>query len=559
MTGSSESTGSSGSAGSSADPATPAGPDTPGTTPGPTTPGTTSGATTAPGPASPPSSPSPPGGSAATRLLDRVSDAMAKPFRRRTLTWRLVAVLVVLILLALTLSSVATGVLMRRYLIERTGQELRLAAQPLAYVSLGRLTSADTELPSTYAVVFYSPTTGQYTPQSPIDGRYRPEVPVITADDPRVVTGEPFRLPSKGSGPEWLAVAGGMSNGGSYVVATSLAGIDQTVSRMIVLSTFLGLFIAGACVLIGWLGFRRAFRPLRAIEDTAAAIAAGDLTRRVPPRAANDEVASLARSLNAMLAQVESSFALRAASEARMRQFVTDASHELRTPLATVRGYAELYRQGAAASPEATAGAMRRIEDEATRMSGLVEDLLTLARMDNRRPMELTSVDLTVVAGDAVQDARAREGDRTIRLVGLEESGLAPAVLRGDEARLRQVVTNLLANALTHTPPGTPVEVAVGGAGERVCLEVRDHGDGIPAQDAPRVFERFFRKDPARGRRAQGGHGLGLAIVAAIVKAHGGRVGVAPTPGGGATFLVDLPRSAPAAAAPSALTGGVEP
>ena len=211
-----------------------------------------------------------------------------------------------------------------------------------------------------------------------------------------------------------------------------------------------------------------------------------------------------------------------------------------------------------ATAPEATAGAMRRIEDEATRMSGLVEDLLTLARLDNRRPMQLASVDLTVLAGDAVQDARARQADRTIRLVGLDKTGLAPAVMRGDEARLRQVVTNLLANALTHTPSGSPVEVAVGSAGERVRIEVRDHGKGIPTQDAPRVFERFFRKDPARGRQQQGGHGLGLAIVAAIVEAHGGRVGVAPTPGGGATFVVDLPRSAPAAPAPSTPPAGIE-
>ncbi len=485
-----------------------------------------------------------------------LGDRIAAPLRRRTLTWRLVAVLVVLILAALTLSNVATGVLMRRYLVDRAGQDLRIAADPLAYAAVPAATpgreAASSDLPSNYAVFFYNPHTGEVISVYPSDARYRPEMPVITATDPRAISRKPFVVPSRGVGPDWLAIAGPMEGNGSYVVASSLAGIDQTVHRMLWISTFIGLIVTGACVLIGWLGFRRAFRPLRAIEDTAAAIAAGDLTRRIPPRQANDEVASLARSLNAMLAQIESSFEVRAASEARMRQFVTDASHELRTPLATVRGYAELYRQGAAAGPEATAGAMRRIEDEATRMAGLVEDLLTLARMDNRRPLELSSVDLTVLAGDAVQDARAREADRTIRLVGLEDSAIVPAVLRGDEARLRQVVTNLLANALTHTPPGTAVEVAVGPAAERVRLEVRDHGPGIAIADAPRVFERFFRKDPARGRRAQGGHGLGLAIVAAIVEAHAGRVGVASTPGGGATFVVDLPRSTPLDPLPSA-------
>lgn len=515
-------------------------------------------------------------------LRSRVENAIAAPLRRRSLTWRLVAVLLVLMITALTLSNVATSVLMRRYLTDRAVQELKVASAPVADRGL-QAASAGEALPSTYAIVFYFPTTGsQYSaPGTPADARFRPDVPIIGVTDPRAEDNEIFQLPSRGAGgPQWLAIAGTMrerSTGtqvGTYVVATSLAGIDQTVNRMRLLSTVIGLCVTGASVLIGWLGFRRAFRPLRAIEDTASAIAAGDLTRRVPQRAANDEVGSLARSLNAMLAQVETSFRVRAASEARMRQFVTDASHELRTPLATVRGYAELYRQGAVASPEATAGAMRRIEDEATRMAGLVEDLLTLARMDNRRPMELASVDLTVLAGDAVQDARARQTDRAIRLVGLDETGLAPAVMRGDEARLRQVVTNLLANALTHTPDGSPVEIAVGSAGERVRLEVRDHGAGIPAQDAPRVFERFFRKDPARGRQEQGGHGLGLAIVAAIVEAHGGRVGVAPTRGGGATFVVDLPRSAPtvpvvppvpsgpsgpAGPTPSAPPGGSEP
>ncbi|GAB95606.1 two-component system OmpR family sensor kinase [Kineosphaera limosa] len=500
----------------------------------------------------------------APKVRRRLGDRIATPLRKRTLTWRLVAVLLVLMITALTMSNLTTSALMRRYLMDRTAQELQVASGPVASRSLGSNSNSNTT-PSTYAIVFYDPTSGLQYSVGPSDGRFQPKVPVIALTDSRATDSEVFQLPSSQSGgPMWLAKAGVVTERntgmqvGTYVVATSLAGIDQTVSRMMLLSTVLGLCVTGASVLIGWLGFRRAFRPLRAIEDTASAIAAGDLTRRVPQRAANDEVASLARSLNAMLAQVESSFHMRAASEARMRQFVTDASHELRTPLATVRGYAELYRQGAAASPEATAGAMRRIEDEATRMSGLVEDLLTLARLDNRRPMQLASVDLTVLAGDAVQDARARQADRTIRLVGLDKTGLAPAVMRGDEARLRQVVTNLLANALTHTPSGSPVEVAVGSAGERVRIEVRDHGKGIPTQDAPRVFERFFRKDPARGRQQQGGHGLGLAIVAAIVEAHGGRVGVAPTPGGGATFVVDLPRSAPAAPAPSTPPAGIE-
>jgi len=225
----------------------------------------------------------------------------------------------------------------------------------------------------------------------------------------------------------------------------------------------------------------------------------------------------------------------------QQRQLVADASHELRTPLAAVRGYAELFRQGAVTQPEDVAGAMRRIEDESIRMGGLVEDLLLLTRLDSQRPLERGPVDLTVLAADAVQDARALDPTRHVRLLGLS-GDLAPTTIEGDEARLRQVVTNLVGNAVNHTPSGTDIEIAVGtGAAGRAKLEVRDHGGGVDPIRARRVFERFYRADPSRGRGNGGGNGLGLAIVAAIVNAHEGRVGVAPTPGGGATFVVDLP------------------
>ena len=298
---------------------------------------------------------------------------------------------------------------------------------------------------------------------------------------------------------------------------------------------------------LGWYAVRRAFGPLTRIEDTAAAIAAGDLSQRVPEPDTRDEVASLSRSLNAMLAQIEQSFAVREASEQRMRQFVADASHELRTPLATVRGYAELYRQGAVSRPEDVTGAFGRIESEASRMSGLVEDLLVLARLEGERPLVIDDVDLAVLGGDAVQDARVLQPDRRIRLVGLH-GPLGPVLASGDEQRLRQVVTNLLSNALHHTPAGSPVEIAVGRLPDgTAALEVRDHGEGIDPVKARRVFERFYREDPSRSRRGSGGTGgtgLGLAIVAAIVTAHQGKVGVAPTPGGGATFILQLPQRA---------------
>ena len=226
-----------------------------------------------------------------------------------------------------------------------------------------------------------------------------------------------------------------------------------------------------------------------------------------------------------------------------MRQFVADASHELRTPLATVRGYAELYRQGAVEDPEQVAQAMSRIEGEASRMSGLVDDLLLLARLDDQRPLELTDVDLVVLCAETVHDARARAPHRAIQICGLERE-LAPVRLRGDDSRLRQVVSNLLANALMHTTDDVPIEVCTGSVGDTAVLEVRDHGPGIDPEVAQRVFERFYRADKARSR-ARGGSGLGLAIVAAIVDQHGGSVAVRPTEGGGATFRVELPGQRP--------------
>ena len=241
-----------------------------------------------------------------------------------------------------------------------------------------------------------------------------------------------------------------------------------------------------------------------------------------------------------MLAQIEQSFAVREASEARMRQFVADASHELRTPLAAVRGYAELFRQGAVSGPEDVSATMRRIEDESIRMGGLVDDLLLLTRLDSSRPLRRGLVDLTVLAADAVADARALAPTRQVRLLALT-GDLEPTTIEGDEARLRQVVTNLVGNAVNHTPAGTSIEIAVGVGDGRARLEVRDHGGGVDPVKARRVFERFYRADPSRGRGNGGGNGLGLAIVAAIVGAHDGQVGVGATPGGGATFVVDLP------------------
>jgi two-component system OmpR family sensor kinase len=273
-----------------------------------------------------------------------------------------------------------------------------------------------------------------------------------------------------------------------------------------------------------------------------------------------------------MLARIERSFRAQQASEeqaraseTRMRRFVADASHELRTPLTSIRGFAELYRQGAAGSPEETARLMQRIESEGSRMGVLVEDLLQLARLDQQRPLTITPVDLAEVAGDAVHDARAVQPDRPINL-HLDESLSEVPVVLGDEARLRQVVGNLVTNALVHTPRTAPVTVRIsdepaagdasadGDDGGVVVLQVADQGPGMAPEDAARVFERFYRADPSRARTA-GGTGLGLAIVSALVAAHGGTVHLDTAPGRGAAFTVRLPRSGPGSTVPSVPDG----
>ena len=472
--------------------------------------------------------------SAVSRVAPRLT---ALPLRVR-----LIALLLLLLLVALTLTSIATSAMMRRQLMDSTDRDLQAAAGPTASQVLSQLFNRHEEgIPTNYAVRFMPTNGSRPFAVNPTGERLHPDIPTLALNDPRVVNGTLFTVGSTDGEMRWRVVPGALRDGSAtFAVAVPLRGVDTTVQRMLSFAILIGMAVIAACALLGWYGVRRAFRPLTQIEDTAAAIAAGDLTRRIPEPTTRDEVASLSRSLNAMLAQIEQSFAVREASEERMRQFVADASHELRTPLAAVRGYAELFRQGAVTEPEDVAGAMRRIEDEAIRMGGLVEDLLLLTRLDSQRPLQTGPVDLTVLAADAVQDARALDSTRQVRLLGLA-GDLKPTTIEGDEARLRQVVTNLVGNAVNHTPPGTDIEIAVGSGAGRAKLEVRDHGDGVDPVRARKVFERFYRADASRVRGNGGGNGLGLAIVAAIVNAHGGRVGVAATPGGGATFVVDLP------------------
>ncbi|MCW2613445.1 MAG: Sensor protein [Frankiales bacterium] len=350
----------------------------------------------------------------------------------------------------------------------------------------------------------------------------------------------------------WRVVAGpDRRTGGTVVVGATLSGVGETTSQLLVINAAVGLIALAGGGLLAWVAVRRSLRPLVAVEETAEAIAAGDLSVRVPDADPRTEVGSLAASFNAMVDRFESAFSAQQLSEAqaraseeRMRRFVGDASHELRTPLTSIRGFAELFRQGAASDPEQLARVMRRIEDEAARMGLLVEDLLLLARLDQARPLRQEPVDLLAVAADVVHDASALHADHhVVRLV--PPDGEHVPVVTGDDARLRQIVGNLVTNAVTHTPAGTVVEVALSATAEQVVLEVRDTGRGMEPDVAARVFERFYRADASRSRTAPqaSGSGLGLSIVAALVAAHGGTVEVASRVGEGTAFRVLLPAS----------------
>lgn len=322
---------------------------------------------------------------------------------------------------------------------------------------------------------------------------------------------------------------------GTIVVAMPLSDVDATLNRLLFIETAVGAAVLAAVIALALWLVRVGLRPLEQIGDTAGAIAAGDLSRRVEPADPSTEIGKLSLSLNAMLERIEAAFAERAASEDRLRRFIADASHELRTPLTSIRGYAELFRIGAEQRPEDLQKAMRRIEQESIRMGALVDELLLLARLDQGRPLERRPVDLATIAADAVADARTVEPDRDVTLA-------APPslIVNGDEMRLRQVAANLLANVREHTPAGTPATVHVVRDGTTAVLAVSDRGPGMSEIDAKRAFDRFFRADPARARET-GGAGLGLSIVQAVAAAHGGTVECFTAVGEGTTFVVRLP------------------
>ncbi|GAA0356177.1 HAMP domain-containing histidine kinase [Actinoallomurus spadix] len=473
--------------------------------------------------------------------------AWARRLSARTpLRIKLIAAVVTLVLLALVVTGVASVSVMRDYLLDRTDLQLqdllhraeRSLAQPAKPLpgqgagTLVQIRDADGKVLKSTTV---SPW-GTVQPDPAI-----PENPDWLDEHAQ----RPITLRAVSGDVRWRVYVEPVGTG--YVVAAAdLTEVGRTVRRFVGVELIVGSVVV---VLIAGLGIaivRASLRSLEDIEHTAAAIATGDLSRRVPDADPRTEVGRLGDALNGMLAQIETAFHAQARSEAtareseeRMRRFVADASHELRTPLSVIRGFAEYYRQRDDVDRAELDRLIARVEDEAVRMGALVDDLLLLARLDQQRPLAMRPVDLLALAAEAVHDARVLDADRKITLSVRSGSAF---IVTGDELRLRQVIRNLLTNALQHTQAGTPVEVTVHsgrlGDAPAAVLEVADQGQGMPREQAERVFERFYRADPARSR---GGTGLGLAIVAGLVHAHGGTVEVETAPGKGATFLITLP------------------
>jgi signal transduction histidine kinase len=487
----------------------------------------------------------------------------------------LVALLVALVAVALVATGFAATSLLRTYLLQQQDDQLRAQVQQIEHDPLPWLQACSSGRNAIVSPSYVGCVRAGDDDVLVVAGPYeRDDQPDVARLDPSGSWSEPdgghdpehfVTVPARDGDRNWRVATAALPDGWTAVIGTDLGHDQEVIGRLVRIEVIVGFVVLTLLGAAGYLLVRNSLRPLREVERTAQAIAAGDLSQRVPMGDDRTEVGRLSAALNGMLSRIETAFLAQQASEEqartsenRMRRFVADASHELRTPLTSIRGFAELYRQGAVATTDDTRRLMQRIEAEGARMGLLVEDLLLLARLDQQRPLTITPVDLAAVAGDAVHDARAVQPDRPIAL-HLDDSLTDVPVVLGDEGRLRQVVSNLVGNALTHTPPDARVTVSLAQEAEHpdmVVLRVTDRGPGLAPEDAARVFERFYRADASRTREeGTGGTGLGLAIVASLVAAHGGSVEVLTAPGQGATFVVRLPRSGPPAA-PAATIGG---
>ncbi len=546
---------------------------------------------------------------------------------RISLRTKTTAVTVLLLTVGLLVAGVGTMTVLRNYLVSEVDRKISSTYSDLRAIDLGIQETCDRASgPSQFFVAILT-TDGTVLCRNRDSAQAQPVVQGLDLEIVRAQQGLPFTLWNADRTGQWRVVSAPYEDPGTGAVVTlsvgaSLGDINATISQYTAVFLGFGLSVVILGGALTRLLVTATFMPLREVEATAAAIANGDFSQRLPGATPNTEVGRLNRSLNTMLNRIDRAFADRAKTIEQMRRFVGDASHELRTPLVTVRGYAELYRMGALPSADDVGQAMDRIEKEAVRMGGLVEDLLELARLDEAKPLQLAPVDLVPLARDAALDAMASAPERTVTVVvaepdrltpheqGMREDGALehhsadhvrsgaaarrraaasgsgrqvstatgpiafagatlarlrsrraramppvaasgeqdavqleiPAVVLAEENKIRQVITNLLGNAMRFTPADSPLElvVHVDPNRELALLDIVDHGEGVPPQIRDKIFQRFWRADTSR-TRATGGSGLGLAIVSGIIAAHHGTVDVLETPGGGATFRIGLP------------------
>lgn len=477
-------------------------------------------------------------------VTDRVRNSRLGALSLRT---QLVVLTGLLLILAIAVMGLVAISALRAQLVSQMDSDMSSNAAALAH-ELGQNSDSDDDEAGSQYSAYLLDSDGNLIRSA--NSSQATSSPVLTGWDRTTVqryNDQGITVPGVGGGHEWRVKAFTLSGTDkTMIVASSLERVQQTVALVGMLTLAFGLATLMAALALGWVLVTRAFEPLARVERTAARIAAGDLSQRIERYNPRTELGQLSMSLNVMLTRIEEAFDAQKRSEVKMRRFVGDASHELRTPLVTIRGYSELYRHGALQTPEDIGKAMSRIESESVRMGRLVEDLLMLARLDDRRPGETKRVDLLDLAQDAADDAEATAPDREVTVIGLEGGPALPAPVQGDEARLRQVLANLVTNAMRYTPAGTPIELGVGveagiDGGFTSVLKVIDHGPGIQGEDAEKVFQRFYRADASRTRDT-GGTGLGLAIVAAIVDQHSGTVRVEQTEGGGATMVLRIPQ-----------------
>ncbi|MEO7121581.1 MAG: ATP-binding protein, partial [Lacisediminihabitans sp.] len=533
-----------------------------------------------------------------------------------SLRTKITGVTVLLVTLGLLVAGVGTMTALRSYLLAQVDSSISSAARDITTITSTSSTTCEQNAGPNKFFFAVLDTDGNVECTNLSDSTSKPVLRQLTMSAVMAAPGQPSTVWDSAHDRQWriIALPGNVHQSAAIVtivVGESLDSSNATIQQFTVIFLGFGLSVVILGAALTRLLVTSTFAPLREVEATAAAIAGGDFSQRLPGATPNTEVGRLNRSLNTMLGRIDRAFADRARTIDQMRRFVGDASHELRTPLVSVRGYAELYRMGALQKPEDVAQAMERIEKEATRMGELVSDLLELARLDEAKPLQLAPVDLLPIAHDAALDAMASSPDRLVTVVtSVEEPDAAagepettspasrpapvrsstptgpiafagaqlarlrsrrtrptfdqpasaadmarfqvrdktavvlsvPAIVLAEENKIRQVVTNLIGNAVRFTPDGSPLELGVRVDPKRqvAMLDIIDHGPGVPPQIREKIFQRFWRADSSRTRET-GGSGLGLAIVSGIVAAHKGQVTVIETPGGGATFRVTLP------------------